>query len=90
MKFEEAGAMLAAVAAETEAAESGGGHSYFGILIGNLTTDAWVVIIILGIMFAISAAVMVPAFNTRSGLTPKNAGFHNTRSANFPVSIDPT
>lgn len=50
---------LAVVAAETEEAEGGGGHSYFGILIGNLTTDAWVVIIILAIMFVISSSVMV-------------------------------
>ena len=50
---------LAVVAVETEEAESGGGHSYFGVLIANLTVDAWVVIIILGIMFVISSAVMV-------------------------------
>jgi biopolymer transport protein ExbB len=50
---------LAVVAVETEEAESGGGTSYFAILIGNLTTDAWVVIIILAIMFIISSSVMV-------------------------------
>jgi biopolymer transport protein ExbB len=50
---------LARLSDETESTEGGGGHSYFGILIDNLTTDAWVVIIILGVMFAISAAVMV-------------------------------
>jgi biopolymer transport protein ExbB len=37
---------------------SAGGHSYFGILIDNLTVDAWVVIIILMIMMAISFVVM--------------------------------
>lgn len=42
-----------------EAGESSGGHSYFGILIDNLTTDAWVVIGILLVMFAVSIAVMV-------------------------------
>lgn len=42
-----------------EAEESSGGHSYFGILIDNLTTDAWVVIGILLVMFAVSVAVMV-------------------------------
>lgn len=47
---------LLSIAEEGE--EGGGGHSYFGILIKNLTTDAWVVIIILMVMFAISAAVM--------------------------------
>lgn len=36
----------------------GGGHSYFGILIDNLTVDAWVVIIILLIMLVISFIVM--------------------------------
>lgn len=50
---------LVRVAVEAESTEGGGGHSYFGILVDNLTVDAWVVIIILGIMFAISAAVMV-------------------------------
>lgn len=34
-------------------------HGYFGVLIKNLTTDAWVVIIILAIMFAVAAWVMV-------------------------------
>lgn len=33
--------------------------SYFGILFQSLTTDAWVVIIILSIMFVISTAVMI-------------------------------
>jgi biopolymer transport protein ExbB len=35
-----------------------GGHSYFGILIDNLTVDAWVVIIILMIMLVVSFIVM--------------------------------
>ncbi|RTL20333.1 MAG: DUF2341 domain-containing protein [Burkholderiales bacterium] len=38
---------------------SGESHGYMGILIKNLTVDAWVVIIILGIMFAIACWVMV-------------------------------
>jgi biopolymer transport protein ExbB len=37
----------------------GGSTSYFGILVSNLTTDAWVVIGILGVMFAIAVYVMV-------------------------------
>lgn len=45
------------VAPEAEA--EGGEASYFGILVGNLTTDAWVVIGILGIMFVISVVVMI-------------------------------
>jgi biopolymer transport protein ExbB len=45
---------------EKEAAEGGeGSTSYFGVLFRSLTTDAWVVIIILSIMFTISVAVMV-------------------------------
>jgi len=37
----------------------GGSTSYFGVLFRSLTTDAWVVIIILSIMFVISVAVMI-------------------------------
>ncbi|WP_242111810.1 DUF2341 domain-containing protein [Luteimonas aquatica] len=36
-----------------------GGHSYFGILFGALTVDAWVVIAILGVMALISWWVMI-------------------------------
>lgn len=36
-----------------------GGHNYFGILIDNLTVDAWVVIVILAVMFVISCWVMI-------------------------------
>jgi biopolymer transport protein ExbB len=36
-----------------------GSNSYFGILISNLTPDAWAIIIILGIMFVVAAVVMV-------------------------------
>lgn len=39
--------------------ESGGSTSYIGVLVGNLTADAWVVIAILGVMFVIAAWVMV-------------------------------
>jgi biopolymer transport protein ExbB len=46
------------VSPEGEATESGG-HSYFGVLIDNLTVDAWVVIIILMIMFVVAIGVMV-------------------------------
>jgi len=42
-----------------EAEESGGGHSYFGILIDNLTPDAWGVIGVLGVMFVVALLVMV-------------------------------
>ena len=43
---------------DAEAGEEGHG-GYLGILVGNLTVDAWVVIVILGVMFAIAAWVMV-------------------------------
>lgn len=39
--------------------EAAGGHNYFGILFKNLTTDAWVVIGICGLMFVIAVWVMV-------------------------------
>jgi biopolymer transport protein ExbB len=42
-----------------EGAEAEGSTSYFGVLFRSLTTDAWVVIIILSFMFVISFAVMV-------------------------------
>lgn len=41
------------------AAEEGGHGGYLGILFDNLTIDAWVVIVILGVMFVIAAWVMV-------------------------------
>jgi biopolymer transport protein ExbB len=49
------------VTVREDAAEAGegGGHNYFGILLDNLTTDAWVVIIILAVMFVISVWVMI-------------------------------
>jgi biopolymer transport protein ExbB len=40
-------------------AEEGGHGGYMGILVANLTVDAWVVIIILAIMFVIACWVMV-------------------------------
>jgi len=44
---------------ETEGAADGGGVGHFSILFDNLTTDAWVVIIILMVMFVIAVWVMV-------------------------------
>jgi biopolymer transport protein ExbB len=44
---------------EADGAGSSGGGSYLGVLLKNLTTDAWVVIIILMIMFVIAVWVMV-------------------------------
>ncbi|WP_018413444.1 DUF2341 domain-containing protein [Methyloversatilis thermotolerans] len=56
---ESADSNFVAVRADDEAEGGEGGHNYFGILIENLTVDAWVVIVILGVMFVISAWVMV-------------------------------
>ena len=56
-----ADAKLVAAVTQTEdgAKDEGGGEpGHFAILVNNLTTDAWVVIIILGIMFVIAAWVM--------------------------------
>jgi biopolymer transport protein ExbB len=50
---------LVSSANEAAGTSEGPGHSYFGILIKNLTTDAWVVIIILAVMFVVAAWVMV-------------------------------
>jgi biopolymer transport protein ExbB len=57
------GADAKLVATQTQAegqAEAGeGGHNYFGILFKNLTTDAWVVIALCGVMFIAALWVMV-------------------------------
>lgn len=56
-----ADAKLMATATQTPDAakgDEGGEPGYMGILVSNLTVDAWVVIVILAIMFAISAWVM--------------------------------
>jgi len=37
-----------------------------------------------------AAHAMAPPFTTSSGLTPKKAGFHTTRSASLPASMEPT
>jgi biopolymer transport protein ExbB len=44
---------------DAEAAEGGGHGGYIGVLVKNLTVDAWVVIGILGVMFVVAAWVMV-------------------------------
>jgi len=45
--------------ADSAGGEGGGQHGYMGILVKNLTVDAWVVILILGVMFAVAVVVMV-------------------------------
>jgi biopolymer transport protein ExbB len=65
MKFTRAaqGADAKLVASELQrsdqAADEGGHGGYIGVLVKNLTTDAWVVIIILGVMFVVALWVMV-------------------------------
>lgn len=54
---ESAEAKLASPGQDEQAA--GGGHSYFRVLLGAVTLDGWVVIAILGVMMAISIAVMI-------------------------------
>ena len=51
--------LVASVKETGEAAEEGAHPGYMGILVKNLTTDAWAVIIILGVMFVIACWVMV-------------------------------
>jgi biopolymer transport protein ExbB len=51
--------LVASVKETGDAAEDGASPGYMGVLVKNLTTDAWVVIIILGLMFAVACWVMV-------------------------------
>lgn len=52
--------VLSVTQTKDSAAEEGGeSEGYMGILVANLTVDAWAVIIILGIMFVVAAWVMV-------------------------------
>jgi biopolymer transport protein ExbB len=50
---------LVASLKETGDAAEEGSPGYIGILVKNLTTDAWAIIIILGVMFAVACWVMV-------------------------------
>ncbi len=53
------GKMVQSVLEDAKAAGSGESPGYIGVLVKNLTVDAWVVIIILGFMFVIALWVMV-------------------------------
>src|SRR3984885_2944626 len=55
--------------------------------IGRYITGCGVGIEAFGSPIALQA--MKPPFTIISGFTPKNAGFHRTRSASFPGSTDP-
>lgn len=61
--------------AKDSAEAEGESHGYMGILVKNLTVDAWVVIIILGIMFAISVWVMVAKGLLVTKVAKANRGF---------------
>jgi biopolymer transport protein ExbB len=54
-----ADAKLIASKTESPGAEPAGSNSYFGILFKSLTPDAWTIIGILGVMFAIAVVVMI-------------------------------
>ncbi|MCY4747031.1 DUF2341 domain-containing protein [Pelomonas sp. UHG3] len=62
-------------AKDSAEAEGGGEHGYMGILVKNLTVDAWVVIIILAVMFAIAAWVMVSKSLLMSRVAKANRSF---------------
>lgn len=53
------GRALKGVMESAESAGGGGEHGYMGILVKNLTTDAWAVIILCGLMFLVAVWVMV-------------------------------
>src|SRR5580698_3079270 len=55
--------------------------------IGRYITGCGVGIEAFGSPIAVQA--MKPPFTIISGFTPKKAGFHNTKSANLPGSIEP-
>jgi biopolymer transport protein ExbB len=52
------------------------GSGYIGIILGSVTIDAWVVIGILGIMFALSWVVMIGKAVFLSGQRRANRAFH--------------
>ncbi len=53
------GKLVKALKESSAEADGGGQHGYLGILVKNLTIDAWVVIVILGLMFLLALWVMV-------------------------------
>ncbi|MCW5623140.1 MAG: DUF2341 domain-containing protein [Burkholderiales bacterium] len=52
--------LVASTSQSEEGADAEGEHAgYLGILVKNLTTDAWIVIVILAVMFVVSVWVMI-------------------------------
>ncbi len=84
------GRLIRVVEDAGEVAEAGS-TSYFGVLVGNLTTDAWVVIVILMVMFAIALLVMVAKAQFVSKVDRHNRAFlHRFRDAKAEfLSIEP-
>lgn len=66
---------LLTVTAEDEEGGEAGGESYIGILAGNLTIDAIVIIVILAVMFVISVIVMAGKANFIRRTDRDNRGF---------------
>jgi biopolymer transport protein ExbB len=69
--------LVAAVLQPKGVAEAGqGGHGgYMGILVKNLTVDAWAVIVLCGVLFLIAAWVMVDKFFLVRRTDSANQGF---------------
>ena len=61
-----------------DSTEGEGSNNYFGVLLKNLTTDAWAVIIILMIMFVIAAWVMVSKTAHGHPHRPRQRRLHRT------------
>jgi biopolymer transport protein ExbB len=70
-----AGERLLRVTEDMGEAVEAGSHSYFGILVANLTTDAWVVIVILLVMFVIALLVMVAKAQMVARIDSHNRAF---------------
>jgi biopolymer transport protein ExbB len=71
---------------EGSAAEGGGGQGgYFGILFANLTVDAWVVIVLCIVLFAIACWVMVIKFFMVRRTDAGNQSFLDAFRANTDV-----
>lgn len=66
---------LLTVTADEEGAAAEGGTSYMGILVGHLTIDAWVVIVLLMVMLVIAVVVMVGKALLVSATDKDNRGF---------------
>ncbi len=60
---------------DSAAGDSGGHGGYLGILVKNLTVDAWVVIVLCGILFLIAVWVMVDKFILVRRIDNANQGF---------------